>query len=80
MTKIDPTIEAVFGPIPEGIDINHSTTKGYNIISCVVLGLSTAAVVLRLYVRSMHNTQTKNLGIDDYTILLGLVSLLKSHP
>lgn len=74
MAKIDPVIEAVFGPAPDGIDLKASVTVEWNTISCVFLGLSTASVALRFYIRTMHNTQMKNLGIDDHTILLGLVS------
>ena len=74
MTKLDPTIEAVFGPIPEGLDLSASTTVAYDVVSCVALGLSAAAVALRYWVRTRHNTEAKNLGIDDHTILLGLVS------
>ena len=74
MTEIDPIVEAVFGPAPDGIDLKDSVTVRYNIVSCVVLGLSTVSVALRFYIRTMHNTQMNNLGIDDHTILLGLVS------
>ena len=74
MSQVDTTIEAVFGPAPEGIDLTASITAGYDIVSCVVLGLSAIAVAIRFYVRTRHNTQKKNLGKDDYTILLGLVS------
>lgn len=74
MAEIDPVIEAVFGPAPDGVDLKASVTVEWNTISCVVLGLSTISVALRFYIRTMHNTQMKNLGIDDHTILLGLVS------
>lgn len=71
---IDPTIEAVFGAAPDGMNLSASTTSAYDIISCVVLGIAAASVALRFYIRTMYNTQAKNLGVDDYTILLGLVS------
>lgn len=78
MAKVDPTIEAVFGPAPKGLDLTASTRTGYNIVSCAGLGLSTAAVATRFYIRKIHQSQKQNLGVDDYTVLLGLVSCASS--
>ncbi|KAI5240377.1 hypothetical protein E4T42_08390 [Aureobasidium subglaciale] len=73
MSSVDAEIQAIFGPPPEGIDLKASVTLGYDVVSCVVLGLALAAVALRFHVRLMYSSQSRNFGIDDYTILLGLV-------
>ncbi|KAI5197320.1 hypothetical protein AUEXF2481DRAFT_9521 [Aureobasidium subglaciale EXF-2481] len=73
MSSVDAGIQAIFGPPPEGIDLKASVTLGYDVVSCVVLGLALAAVALRFHIRLMYSSQSRNLGIDDYTILLGLV-------
>ncbi|KAK9786762.1 hypothetical protein SCARD494_11066 [Seiridium cardinale] len=72
MTDIDPTIAAVFGDPPSGTSLHDSVTVKYDVVSCVILGLAAAAVALRFYVRTM--SKGNNLGIDDYTILVGLMS------
>lgn len=72
MSDIDPTIEAVFGSPPAGTSLDESIASGYDIVSCVVLGIAVAAVALRFFVRTMGGAN--NLGIDDYTIVIGLVS------
>ncbi|KAI5270707.1 hypothetical protein E4T47_05909 [Aureobasidium subglaciale] len=73
MSSVDAGIQAIFGPPPEGIDLKASLTLGYDVVSCVVLGLAIAAVALRFHIRLKYSSQSRNLGIDDYTILLGLV-------
>jgi hypothetical protein len=75
MSGIDPIILAAFGPPPEGIDLSVSLMLKYDIVTCIVLGLAAACVALRFYVRTKHNTQMKNLGLDDYSIVVALVSL-----
>lgn len=72
MATIDPTIEAVFGAAPAGVNLDESVTTLYSIISCVGLGLAIASVALRFYVRTMHSFNT--LGADDYTMTIALVS------
>ncbi|KAH6648816.1 hypothetical protein BKA67DRAFT_373382 [Truncatella angustata] len=72
MADVDPIIEAVFGPLPSGISLEDSIAMGYDVVSCVVLGVAAAAVALRFYVRTMG--RASNLGIDDYTVLVGLLS------
>jgi hypothetical protein len=69
---IDPIIQAVFGPTPDGTDLSESITKGYDVVACVVLGIAAASVALRFYVRMFHTAT--NLAIDDWTIVIGLVS------
>ncbi|KAI5196665.1 hypothetical protein E4T39_07678 [Aureobasidium subglaciale] len=73
MSSVDTGIQAIFGPPPEGIDLKASVTLGYDVVSCVVLGLAIAAVALRFHIRLMYSSQSRNLGVDDYTIVLGLV-------
>lgn len=76
MSEVDPTIALIFGPLPAGIDLNESVTALYDIVSCVVLAIAAAAVCLRYYVRSMRGGN--NLAIDDYFVVVGLVSLALS--
>lgn len=72
MTTKDPIIAAVFGEAPAGVSLNESVTMVYSVISVVGLGLAIASVALRFYVRTMNNSN--NLGADDYSMLVALVS------
>jgi hypothetical protein len=76
MSGPDPAIQLIFGPPPAGIDLTDSLTVAYDVVSCVVLGIAAAAVCLRFYVRTMRGTN--NLAIDDYFVVLGLVSPARS--
>lgn len=76
MSGVDPSIELVFGPPAAGVDLNESITAAYDIVSCVVLGIAAAAVCLRFYVRTMRGANS--LAIDDWFVVLGLVSLALS--
>jgi hypothetical protein len=72
MSGVDPAIVLIFGPPPAGIDLSDSLTVAYDVVSCVVLGIAAAAVCLRFYVRTMRGANS--LAIDDYFVVLGLVS------
>jgi hypothetical protein len=72
MAVIDPWIEAVFGPPPSGLSLQKSIVLNYDVTSFVLLVLAVAAVSLRFYVRT--RVKSNALGIDDYTIVVALVS------
>lgn len=63
----------VFGPAPEGIDLNETQNNSIKaaVISLMVIG--TVAVFIRLIARTMQ--KGIKLAIDDYCIALGLVDL-----
>lgn len=78
VSTLDPVILAVFGNPPDGTDLGEEQYVGYDVVSCVVLGLAAAAVGLRFYVRLSHMAK---LAIDDWTILIALVSsTIPEHP
>jgi len=62
----------VFGPAPPGIDLSKTQNAAIvkAVISLMVIG--TLAVVLRVVARLM--SKSKKLAIDDYLVILGLVS------
>ncbi|KAI4600166.1 hypothetical protein KJ359_001268 [Pestalotiopsis sp. 9143b] len=70
VSTLDPVILAVFGNPPDGTDLGEEQYVGYDVVSCVVLGLAAAAVALRFYVRLSHMAK---LAIDDWTILIALM-------
>ncbi|KAK6199038.1 hypothetical protein LQW54_010166 [Pestalotiopsis sp. IQ-011] len=70
VSTLDPVILAVFGNPPDGTDLGEEQYVGYDVVSCVVLGLAAAAVGLRFYVRLSHMAK---LAIDDWTILIALM-------
>jgi hypothetical protein len=72
VSTLDPVILAVFGSPPDGTDLSEEQYVGYDVVSCVVLGLAAAAVALRFWVRMSNRA---SLAMDDWTILIALVSL-----
>jgi hypothetical protein len=68
---VDANIVAIFGPPPEGLDLGHNVILLYNVVTCVVLGVAVAVVGLRFYVRNMKSA---NIEMDDWAVLLSLVS------
>jgi hypothetical protein len=67
----------VFGPPPPGIDL--SKTQDDNIIKAVVslMVIGTIFVALRIFARTIQKGVT--LDIDDYLVILGLVSSARLH-
>lgn len=72
---LDPNIVAIFGEPPPDMDVDSAVTELYNIVICVVFGLAVAIVGLRFWVRKM---KTGSLWIDDWAMLVGVVSLFLS--
>lgn len=70
MAEIDPTIEALFGPLPAGIDLNEDPIPGNDVAVAVLLGIATVAVVLRLLCRHFTSSPLK---ADDSVIVAALV-------
>lgn len=70
-STVDPTIAAIFGNPPHGLNINQETVVRYDVVVCVIWGIAAAAVCLRMYVRNLKGA---HLSYDDYTIVMGLVS------
>lgn len=68
----DMSATGVFGPAPPGIDL--SKTQNGSIVRAVVslMVIGTLAVILRLASRVM--SKKRKLAIDDYLIVVGLVS------
>ncbi|KAF4958721.1 hypothetical protein FSARC_10946 [Fusarium sarcochroum] len=66
---VDPNIVAIFGPPPEGLDLEHHVVTTYNVVSCVVLGVAVAIVGLRFYVRIMKSSCVE---MDDWAVLVSL--------
>ncbi|KAJ4249749.1 hypothetical protein NW762_012090 [Fusarium torreyae] len=63
---LDPNIVGIFGPPPEGLDLEHNLVTTYNVVSCVVFGVAVAIVALRFYVRNMKSSQVE---LDDWAAL-----------
>jgi nitrate reductase gamma subunit len=70
MTDIDPTILAIFGPVPAGTGLNENPTAGNDVAVAVLLGIATVAVVLRLWCRRYTSTPLK---ADDSVIVAALL-------
>lgn len=68
---VDPNIVAIFGPPPKGMDLEKNVITTYNVVVCVVLGISVTVVALRFYVRNMKSA---NIEMDDWAVLVSLVS------
>ncbi|KAK9415439.1 putative Integral membrane protein [Seiridium unicorne] len=49
MMDIDPTIQAIFGPLPSTVSLYDSTTMTYDVVSCIILAVAAASVVLGFY-------------------------------
>ncbi|KAG5790479.1 hypothetical protein H9Q69_010460 [Fusarium xylarioides] len=67
---VDPKIVAIFGPPPEGLDLDKNVITTYNVVVCVVLGIAVTVVVLRFYVRNMKSA---NIELDDWAVLVSLL-------
>lgn len=70
MADIDPTILALFGPVPAGTDLNENPVPGNDVAVAVLLGIATVAVVLRLWCRRYTSTPLK---ADDSVIVAALI-------
>ncbi|KAF7518898.1 hypothetical protein G7054_g13304 [Neopestalotiopsis clavispora] len=75
VSTLDPVILAVFGSPPDGTDLSEEQYVGYDVVSCVVLGLAAAAVALRFWVRMSNRA---SLAMDDWTILIALIRSLNA--
>ena len=71
MVTLDPTIAALFGPPPAGMDLTEENYSIYNGVACAFFSLAVVAVILRVYVRI---TRGASLAIDDHTIVGAIVS------
>ncbi|TDZ53488.1 hypothetical protein CTRI78_v006914 [Colletotrichum trifolii] len=67
---LDPSIIAIFGEVPAGVDLGEHKVIGYNASVCVVLGLAAISVALRFYVRSIKGAKIWH---DDYVILISVI-------
>lgn len=67
---IDPTIEAIFGPVPAGTDLDEDPIAGNDVAVAVLLGIATVAVVLRLGCRHFTSSPLK---ADDSVIIAALI-------
>lgn len=70
MADIDPTIVAIFGPVPVGTDLNENPIAGNDVAVAVLLGIATVAVVLRLVCRRFTSSPLK---ADDSVIIAALI-------
>ncbi|CCT75883.1 related to integral membrane protein [Fusarium fujikuroi] len=66
---VDPNIVAIFGPPPQGLDLERNVITTYNVVVCVVLGIAVTVVALRFYVRNMKSA---NIEMDDWAVLVSL--------
>lgn len=69
---VDPNIVAIFGPPPDGLDLEYNVITLYNVVCCVVYGVAVAVVGLRFYVRNMKSS---GLEMDDWAVLCSVVSV-----
>ncbi|PSR82755.1 hypothetical protein BD289DRAFT_370835 [Coniella lustricola] len=67
---VNADIEAVFGTVPAGLDIDADTRPGNTAAVVILLALATISVGLRLVARSITRTSVQ---IDDYLTILALV-------
>lgn len=70
MADIDPIIEAIFGPVPAGTNLNEDPVAGNDVAVAVLLGIATVAVVLRLLSRHFTSSPLK---ADDSVIIAALI-------
>ncbi|KAL1868530.1 hypothetical protein Daus18300_005964 [Diaporthe australafricana] len=70
MSEVDPIIEAIFGPLPPGTDLNENPIIGNDVAVAVLLGIATAAVVTRLICRHFTSSPLK---ADDSVIVAALI-------
>ncbi|KAF4980833.1 hypothetical protein FZEAL_3249 [Fusarium zealandicum] len=66
---VDPKVVKIFGPPPEGLDLQNNVITTYNVVVCLVLGIAIAVVGLRFYVRNMKSVQVE---MDDWAVLISL--------
>ncbi|KAH8204966.1 hypothetical protein TruAng_000849 [Truncatella angustata] len=67
---VDPLILAVFGPPPDGINLNENQRFGHDVSVVVLLVIATVGVALRLAARIV---QKSGLKADDYAIIVALM-------
>ncbi|KAK7408028.1 hypothetical protein QQX98_009801 [Neonectria punicea] len=67
---VDPAILAIFGPAPDGLDLKEQLVTAYNIVVCVTLGIATAFVALRFWVRQFKGSK---LWYDDWAIVFAII-------
>jgi hypothetical protein len=75
--ELDPNIVAIFGPPPQDLDLSRDQITLYNVVTCVILGIAFLVVAMRFYVRNMKSAK---LEMDDWAVLVSLVSRLCFHP
>lgn len=73
---VDPTIEAIFGPPPDNVDLIESNVAVNNGAVIAMLSLAAVAVLLRFVARV---TLRNPLLADDWAIIVALVSLPSVH-
>lgn len=69
----DARIIAMFGPVPEGMDLTEDEARSSSIALIVVMAMAMVSVCLRHLARYV---QGAGLKADDYLITVGLVSFL----
>ncbi|ROW13325.1 hypothetical protein VPNG_05533 [Cytospora leucostoma] len=67
---LDSAIVAIFGQPPENIDLSEQSTTANNTVSVTFFVVACLCVALRFYIR----IGKKTVGIDDYTVIVGLIS------
>jgi hypothetical protein len=70
MTEEIP-ITAIFGPVPDGLDLAEDQRLGHNVSVAALLIIATIGVALRIAARVV---QKSGLQADDYLIIVALVS------
>lgn len=72
MADIDPIIEAIFGPVPAGTNLNEDPVAGNDVAVAVLLGIATVAVILRLLSRHFTSSPLK---ADDSVIITWVLQI-----
>lgn len=66
---VDPTILAVYGPVPAGVDLGEDHRAANDAVVGLLLLVATVALLLRLACRRMNNT---GLRADDWSMVAAL--------
>lgn len=67
---VDPTILAVYGPVPSGVDLDEDPRSGNDAAVGALLIVATLALILRLVCRRMNNNGFQS---DDFSMVAALV-------
>lgn len=73
---MDPAILAVFGPVPDGIDVEENKAPENDAAAVAMAVLAAIALVLRLLAKFVQRTGLK---IDDWIIIVAFVRLSRTN-